>query len=125
MIGVLPRAINDWPMPKTVRDIQCFLGLASFYRRFIKHFSTIVAPLTNCLKKGRFGWDKLEEDSFRTLKKKLSSTPVLALPAVNKPFKVAVGASGMGMGAILSQDGYSIEYFSEKFYSRISFTRFQ
>lgn len=107
-------AIQKWPKPTSVRDIQCFLGLASFYRKFIKHFSSIAAPSTECLKKGKFLWDKNQDSSFETLKDKLSNTPVLGLPDFSQPFEVAVDASGIGIGAVLSQKGHPLEYFSEK-----------
>ena len=107
-------SISSWPQPKTPKDIQCFLGLASFYRRFIKNFSTIAAPLTNCFKKGSFQWGQVEEDSFCQLKSALASPPVLKLPNFDKPFEVTVDASDLGIGAVLSQEGPPLEYFSEK-----------
>lgn len=56
------QTIKDWPALTTVKDVQCFQGSASFYRKFIKDFSTLAAPLTKCLKKGKFSWTQLQED---------------------------------------------------------------
>lgn len=105
-------AISDWTEPKTVKDVQCFLGLASFSRKFIKDCNSLVAPLTNCLNKGHFSWDQSQAESFHLIKTKLSHTPVLALPDFNQPFEVAVDASGKGIGVVLSQNNHPIEYSS-------------
>ncbi|KAL0540339.1 hypothetical protein IC582_024574 [Cucumis melo] len=107
-------SISSWLQPKTPKDIQCFLGLASFYRRFIKSFSTITTPMTNCLKKGSFQWGQAEEDNFFQLKLALASPPVLKLSNFDKPFEVTVDASGLSIEAILSQESHPLEYFSEK-----------
>ena len=71
-------AIQGWPVPKTITQVRSFLGLAGFYRRFVKDFSTIAAPLNELTKKGvPFSWGKVQENSFNMLKDKLTHAPLL------------------------------------------------
>ncbi|XP_057734029.1 uncharacterized mitochondrial protein AtMg00860-like [Arachis stenosperma] len=80
----------DWKQPTTVTEIRSFLGLAGYYRRFIKGFSQLALPLTKLTRKDTpFVWTPECEENFQALKKKLTTAPVLVLPEPNKPFEVA------------------------------------
>lgn len=109
------KAIMEWPTPTSLTEVRSFHGLASFYRRFVKNFSTKAVPLTEVVKKTvGFKWGPEQEDAFVQLKKDLTSTPVLKLPYFYNTFELECDASGVGIGAVLLQDGRPIAYFSEK-----------
>lgn len=97
-------AVMDWPTPGSVLDLKSFLGLASYYRRFVKGFSCIAAPLFNLLRKGvPFKWTKECDKAFATLQRALVEAPVLSPPDINLHFILDTDASSTGAGAVLSQ----------------------
>ena len=95
--------------------MRSFLGLAGFYRHFVRDFSTIAAPLNELTKKDvPFVWGTAQEEAFTVLKDKLTHAPLLQLPNFNKTFEIEYDASGIGLGGVLLQDGKPVAYFSEK-----------
>jgi hypothetical protein len=104
-----------WETPKSPTEIRSFLGLAGYYRRFIKDFSSIAAPLTSLTRKGiEYSWNEKQEVAFGELKRRLCKAPILALPEGNEDFIVFSDASGVGLGCVLTQRDKVIAYASRQ-----------
>ena len=98
------KAVRDWPNPQDVTDVKKFLGLCSYYRRFVPNFATISKPLTRLTEKNVvFNWGEEEHKSFSTLKDLLISAPIMAYPRSSESFILDTDASATGIGAVLSQ----------------------
>ena len=108
--------ILEWPTPRSTTEVRSFHGLASFYKKFIKNFNGICAPLTEMIRGDtkEFKYTIIAARSFELLKKKVIEQPVLALPNFSKVFQVDCDASGSAIGVLLSQEGKPIAYFSKK-----------
>jgi hypothetical protein len=117
-ISVDPSKVKDvlrWNTPQNVLNIRSFLGLAGYYRRFIEGFSKISKPMTELLQKSKtFEWTPRREASFQELKKRLTTTLVLTMPDMEKPFSIFCDASGQGVGCVLMQDGHVVAYASRQ-----------
>lgn len=98
------QAITEWPTPAKVVDVRAFLGTAGYYRKFIKNFSALAAPLTQLTKDDvKFAWGAEQQRAFDALKEAIRTGPVLALPDPTLPYVVHTDASGFAVGAVLSQ----------------------
>jgi hypothetical protein len=110
------KAILDWEPPKLVPALRSFLGLASYYRKFIKNFAKIATPLTNLLKKSvvTYDWDKVCDEAFEALKGILVKAQVLKLPDFDKDFEIHSNASNFAIGGVIVQDGRPVAFESKK-----------
>ncbi|WVZ93252.1 hypothetical protein U9M48_039248 [Paspalum notatum var. saurae] len=117
-VAVDPSKVEDvlnWKQPETVTEIWSFLGLAVYYRRYIKDFSKTAKPMTSLTKKNeKYVWNPNCEEAFQTLNNLLTSALVLAQPDVTKPFDVYCDASSNGLGCVLMQEGRVISYASRQ-----------
>jgi hypothetical protein len=115
-ISVYPSKIQDllsWNAPMSDGDIQTFLGLAGYYRRFIEGFLKITKLITELLgKDNKFKWMLACEASFQDLKKRLTTALVLVMPDMEKSFSIYCDATRQGLGCVLMQDGHMVAYAS-------------
>ena len=97
--------VAHWPTPTSPQEVQQFLGLASYYRKFIQNFASIARPLQCLTEHGRtFMWTTECATSFAVLKQRLTTAPILAFPDCSKPFVLDTDGSHDGIGAVLSQE---------------------
>jgi hypothetical protein len=109
------KEVLDWKSPTTVSEVRSFLGLASYYRRFILNFSKITKPVIELLKKeNKYVWSDACDEAFKYLKKLLTTSPVLAQPDTTKPFDVYCDTFGTSLGGVLVQEGQVISYSSRQ-----------
>ena len=98
------QAVREWPTPKSVTEVQSFLGLAGYYRRFVRSFSDVARPLHRLTEKGQeFQWGEDCEVAFQELKQRLQEAPILAFPEPDAEYIMDTDASDIGVGAVLSQ----------------------
>ncbi|KAI7809323.1 hypothetical protein IRJ41_005269 [Triplophysa rosa] len=96
--------VRDWNPPTSVQQLQSFLGLCNYYRRFVAKFAEIAAPLTILLKKGsHFTWEEEQKKAFERLKRSLTAAPILVFPITSGQFVLDTDASNQSIGAVLSQ----------------------
>ena len=108
-------AVSNWRRPNIVTEIRSFLGLASYYRRFIKGFSKIALPLTSLTQKVvKFEWSDDCECSFQELKNRLVTAPILTIPSGSRGFVVYSDAFHQGLGCVLMQHGKVVAYASRQ-----------
>lgn len=112
-------AIQQWPAPWTFRVLHGFLGLIGFYRRFIKGYAIMAAPLTHLLTTPQLVWTTEAQTAFQKLKDAMSYAPTLQLLNFSVSFMVETDVSGTGMRILLSQSGHPIAFFSKQFCLRL------
>ena len=117
------KVLKEWPRPQSVDHVRSFLGLATYFRKFCKDFATKAHALHLTLRKPKkgeptdFAWGPEQETAFRSIIHALTHAPILRSPDLEvgaKPFHVVCDASGVGLGAILMQDGHPVAYESRK-----------
>ena len=109
------KAVVNWKPPRNVTEVRSLLGLAGYYRRFVRGFSVIASPLTKLLIKGiKFEWTDKCQNSFEQLKGMLVEAPVMTQPTSGKEYTLYSDASSIGLGCMLMQDGKVVAYASRQ-----------
>ena len=111
-------AMQDWTHPKTLKILHGFLGLTRYYRKFVKNYGKIAAPLNALLKKNSFTWTPTPTQAFQTLNMAMCTTPVLALIDFTKTFFMECDALGKGIGVVLMQEGRPLVFTSKQLSER-------
>ncbi|QRW22118.1 Retrotransposable element Tf2 protein [Rhizoctonia solani] len=114
-------AVTSWPTPRTIKEVQAFLGFVNYLHHFIPNFSSVAHPLHNLTKKETpWSWSNPEEEAFQELKSLVTQSPVLIHSNPDLPYYLETDTSGVAMGAILSQRGkdnhlHPVAYMSKSF----------
>jgi hypothetical protein len=111
-------AMQDWTHPKTLKILRVFLGLTGYYRKFVKNYRKIAAPITALLKKNSFTWTPAATQDFQTLNMAMCTTSVLALPDFTKTFVLECDALGKGIDTVLMQEGQTLAFTSKQLSER-------
>jgi hypothetical protein len=107
------KAMMDWPISKTLKNLRGFLGLIGYYRKFVRNYGRITTPLMTLTKKDAISWTPEATKSFEQIKEVMCKALVLTTPVFTKTFIVECDASGNGIGAILMQEGRPLAFESE------------
>jgi len=105
--------MSKWVLPTTIKSLRGFLGLTGYYRKFIRSYGIIAAPLTALLKKNSFVWTPAATAAFLELKYAVTSPPILPLSDFSQTFTIECDACATGVSAVLMQEGHPIAYFSQ------------
>ena len=109
--------VLNWPTPQSKKDLQRFLGLTNYYRRFIKGFVEVARPLHFLTGAVPWKWTHSQDQAFKRLKQALTSAPMLVMPDETQPFRVETDASDFTIGAVLSQKSFDNVWHPIEFYS--------
>ncbi|CAI8595427.1 unnamed protein product [Vicia faba] len=112
--------MEKWPLFVSFNQLHVFLGLTGYYRRFIAHYASIVAPLANLLRHNSYFWFEEATIAFLALKQAIMAAPILSLSDFSKEFIIETDASNVGIGAVLMQDNHPLAFFSMKLGTLVS-----
>ena len=110
----LTDAVQEWPVPTNIKDVQSFLGLCNYYRRFVLHYAAIAQPLSDLVRTKYFEWNKPQQEAFERLKEALSSAPILRHATATDTFVATTDASKYAVGATLEQSEHPVSYLSHR-----------